>query len=64
MDADRLAAMANQIARNFEVHGESRAVEETAAHIREFWDPRMKSALLSGDRSGLSRIAAAAAERL
>ena len=33
--------MANQIARNFAVHGDAKAVEATADHIRLFWDPRM-----------------------
>ncbi len=40
---DRLAYMANQIARNLEVQGHSFAVAATADHIRSFWDPRMKT---------------------
>ena len=33
-------------------------------HITDFWDPRMKAAILGSDRAGLSPIAAAAIERI
>lgn len=40
--AQRLAYMADQIARNFLAMGHDRAVLATADHIQSFWDPRMK----------------------
>lgn len=55
--------MANQIARNLEVHGEEEAIAETAEHIRLFWDPRMKAqafALLAEPDCGFSKEARAA----
>lgn len=63
MDAGRLAYMANQIARNFAAQGEEVAIAQTAQHIRDFWDPRMKAAILA-ERAGLEPIAAAAVAAL
>jgi formate dehydrogenase subunit delta len=60
MDVNRLAYMANQIARNVEARGHDAAVEETASHIIKFWDPRMKATMLAGDPSLLAPIAAEA----
>lgn len=60
MDIERLNYMANQIARNFQVQGEEAAIVLTAQHIRDYWDPRMRDAVLAGDRAGLHSIAAAA----
>ena len=48
---ERLAYMADQIARNFAALGAERAIVATADHIASFWDPRMKQrafALLDG----------------
>jgi formate dehydrogenase subunit delta len=56
--------MANQIARNFAVQGEESAIAATAQHITDFWDPRMKTAILADDRSALDPIARAAVEQL
>ena len=39
----RLAYMADQIARNFEAIGHDKAAAATADHIAKFWDPRMKA---------------------
>ncbi|MBK9011129.1 MAG: formate dehydrogenase subunit delta [Novosphingobium sp.] len=55
--------MANQIARNLAAQGAA-AVEATCQHLRDFWDPRMKAAILGGSRAGLDPIARAAVERL
>jgi formate dehydrogenase subunit delta len=60
MDVNRLAYMANQIARNVEARGHDLAIQETATHIIKFWDPRMKATMLGGDRSLLTPIAAEA----
>jgi formate dehydrogenase subunit delta len=64
MDVERLRYMADQIARNFAVQGEAAAIAATAEHIRLFWDPRMKAAILADDRAALSPIVAAAVARL
>jgi len=64
MDLARLTYMANQIARNLAARGEEEAVAAVAQHIRDFWDPRMKAAILAADRSGIEPIAAAALNRL
>lgn len=65
--AEAVVRMANDIARNFAAHGEEQAVEETANHIRLFWDPRMKTmalARLDEPDCGLSSIARAALSRI
>ena len=64
MDVKPLRYMIDQIARNFAAQGEEAAIAATAEHIRLFWDPRMKAAILADDRAALSPIAAAAVERL
>jgi formate dehydrogenase subunit delta len=56
---ERLAHMANQIARNFAIQGEEKAILATADHIISFWDPRMKAGILA-DGGGLEPIAAGA----
>ena len=64
MDIERLRYMANQIARNLAPQGEAAAIELTAQHIRDFWDPRMKAAILADDRAALDPIARAAIDRI
>ena len=64
MDLAHLTYMANQIARNFAAQGDEVAAAATAQHLKLFWDPRMKAAILSGDRAGLEPIAKAAVELL
>ena len=64
MELHRLIYMANQIARNLAPQGEEAAIALTAQHIRDYWDPRMKAAILKGDRSTLESIAAAAVDQL
>jgi formate dehydrogenase subunit delta len=39
--------MANQIATFFASQGEERAVPQITAHIRQFWDPRMRKQILT-----------------
>lgn len=63
MDIERLTYMANQIARNLAPQGPA-AVDLTYQHLKDFWDPRMKAAILAGDRSGLDPIARAAIDKL
>jgi formate dehydrogenase subunit delta len=64
--AEKLVMMANQIARNLAVLGEEEAVAGTAQHIRRFWDPRMRAAIvaLAAKGGALEPIAAAAVSRL
>ncbi|HVH03124.1 MAG TPA: formate dehydrogenase subunit delta [Amaricoccus sp.] len=64
--ADKLAMMANQIARNLAVQGDEAAVAGTADHIRRFWDPRMRAGIVAYLAGGgqLSPLAEAAVRRL
>ena len=64
MEIERLNYMANQIARNLAMQGEATAVAATYQHLADFWDPRMKAAILASDRAGLDPIAKAAVEKL
>jgi formate dehydrogenase subunit delta len=64
VDLERLTYMANQIAKNLAMQGEEEAVRATFQHLTDFWDPRMKAAILAGNRAGLDPIARAAVERL
>ena len=44
---DRLVYMANQIGKFFTSQGKGKAVPGIAEHIKKFWDPRMRSAILA-----------------
>jgi len=44
---DKLVHMANQIGKFFASQGKDEAVTGTASHIRKFWDPRMRAAILA-----------------
>ena len=64
---ESVVRMANQIARNFAVQGRDAAMQETAEHIRLFWDPRMKAIafdLLAEPDAGFSQVACAALQTL
>jgi formate dehydrogenase subunit delta len=52
---ERLVYMANQIATNLATDDDP--VSAMAEHIRLFWDPRMKSIILSNGAAGLSPTA-------
>jgi formate dehydrogenase subunit delta len=47
MSPDRLIYMANQIGKFFHSQGHDKAVPSIAEHIRKFWDPRMRTAILA-----------------
>lgn len=67
MSAERIARMANQIARAFAAEGRAEAARDTADHIRKFWDPRMRAeleALVIAGGSGLDPLALDAARLL
>ena len=64
MDVAQLTYMANQIARNLAAGGEQAAIAATAQHIIDFWEPRMKAAILASDQAALNPIARAAVAQL
>jgi formate dehydrogenase subunit delta len=67
MSAERIAQMANQIARAFAAEGREEAARDTADHIRKFWDPRMRAqleALMIAGGDGLDPLALDAARLL
>lgn len=43
MSADKMAYMANQIARFMESKPHDQGVIELAGHINDFWEPRMRT---------------------
>lgn len=67
MTLDKLVRMANQIATAFKSQQPGRAAEATSDHIRQFWDPRMRTMIadhLRAGGGGLNDIARAAVEQL
>ncbi|MBK5264519.1 MAG: formate dehydrogenase subunit delta [Alphaproteobacteria bacterium] len=64
---DHLIYMANQIARNFATLKEADATAAVAEHIRDFWDPRMKSMIfahMDAGGAGLKPLTRAALDQL
>ncbi len=58
MSADRLVDMANQIGRYYEAYPDrAEALKSAATHLRRFWDPRMRAALLAHLDAGASEPA-------
>ena len=53
---ERLAYMANQIARNFEAIGHEAAAKATADHVASFWDPRMKALIFAAMDRGEAEL--------
>jgi formate dehydrogenase subunit delta len=47
MSPDRLIHMANQIGKFFRSQGHDKAVPGISEHIKMFWDPRMRKAILA-----------------
>ena len=67
MSPDKRVDMANQIGAFFRSQGEEAAIKGTAEHIRKFWDPRMREAIVAHlDRGGegLDEPVAEAIQRL
>lgn len=46
MSPERLVYMANQIGRFFAHQAEAQAIASTADHLKKFWDPRMRKAII------------------
>lgn len=64
---DKLVYMANQIGKFFRSQGEEAAVKGTAEHLKKFWDPRMRAAILrhlAEGGEGLEPVARQAVETL
>jgi formate dehydrogenase subunit delta len=60
MKRQDIVRMANQIADFHRPYGEEAAITGVAVHIRDFWDPRMRSELasqLAEDESGFDDLA-------
>ncbi len=67
MSPEKLVYMANQIAKFFAHEPEAQAVASIAHHLRQFWDPRMRKALLdhlAAGGAGLDPLALKAAQSL
>ena len=47
MSHDKLAYMANQIGKFFESQKAETAVASIEDHLRKFWDPRMRNAIVA-----------------
>lgn len=47
MSPEKLTYMANQIGKFFAHQGEEKAVAGIANHIKSFWDPRMRAAIVA-----------------
>lgn len=47
MSPERLVYMANQIAGFFRSQGVEKAVPGITEHLKKFWDPRMRKAILA-----------------
>ncbi|MDW3680225.1 formate dehydrogenase subunit delta [Cupriavidus sp. CV2] len=68
MNSDNLVKMANQIGTFFEAMPDrEEAVADIAGHIKRFWEPRMRRALLErldgGEDAGLDEIVLVAVTR-
>jgi len=49
---DKLVSMANQIGRFFAAQAGETATSDIANHLRKFWDPRMRTAILAHLEAG------------
>lgn len=56
MSPEKLAYMANQIGTFFASQGETKAVPAIADHIRKYWEPRMRAAILAHLAAGGSGL--------
>jgi len=67
MSLDKYVYMANQIAKFFVTQGPETAAAGTADHIKKFWDPRMRAAIiahLKAGGAGLDPVARSAIQSL
>ncbi|MEZ5910896.1 MAG: formate dehydrogenase subunit delta [Paracoccaceae bacterium] len=52
MSPDKMVYMANQIATFFKSQPGDDQADRVAAHLRDFWDPRMRNQLLAHIKAG------------
>jgi formate dehydrogenase subunit delta len=52
MSPDKLVYMANQIGKFFASQGADKAATAIAEHLRKFWDPRMRTAIIAHFEAG------------
>lgn len=67
MTPEDIVRMTNEIARFFVAYPHDEAVNGVAGHIKDFWEPRMRTALkayVAGGGHGLSPLALEAAAQL
>lgn len=67
MSTDKLVYMANQIGKFFAHQGEAQAAQAVATHLKRYWDPRMRSAIVAhvdAGGSGLDPLVHRAVESL
>jgi formate dehydrogenase subunit delta len=67
MSPEKMVHMANQIATFFKTQPGEDAVEKVAAHIRDFWEPRMREQLLAhvaAGGAGLDAVVVASTRKL
>lgn len=67
MNTQDLVRMANQIADYYQAYPEDEAVAGIAAHIRSFWDPRMRAGLegyIAGGGEGVKPLVLKAVEQM
>ena len=49
---EKLVYMANQIGKFFQSQGHDKAVPSIAEHIKKFWEPRMRAAIIAHLEAG------------
>lgn len=67
MSPEKMIRMANQIATFFETKKHDEGVAGTAAHISDFWEPRMRKQLfdhIAAGGAGLRPLVLEAAEKI
>jgi formate dehydrogenase subunit delta len=67
MSADKIARMANQIAQFMESKPQAEGLAGLAAHINDYWEPRMRAQLfdlLDHGGAGLRPLVVQAADRI
>lgn len=65
METERLVKMANDISNFFNADPDrTTAVNGTADHIRKFWEPRMKNAIIDYQRAGGSGLTVLATQAI
>ncbi|GGD23204.1 formate dehydrogenase subunit delta [Sinisalibacter lacisalsi] len=67
MSPDKMVHMANQIATFFKSQPGDEAADRVAAHLSDFWEPRMRRQLLdfiAADGAGLDPLVIEAAKRM